>query len=87
VLIYLHRGHFVQAILDSPEDPLRSKYTVSFQATVRAAREILDWIGYFYQSDPERAVFFPHEWTRAFNAAVSSSVLVLDSPRSLTSIE
>jgi hypothetical protein len=44
VLMYIHRSFFVQAIIEHPENPLKSQYAPSFLAVYRASSTILKTI-------------------------------------------
>jgi hypothetical protein len=78
VLVSLHRGHFVQALDDSPLDPTQSPYGASFLASVCSAEEILDWMPQYFEADPGRAVYLlPHSWTWALTAAVRASTIYI----------
>jgi hypothetical protein len=39
--IYLHRNFFVRAMMDHPQDPMRSKYAASYVAASRSASDII----------------------------------------------
>lgn len=40
-LLYVHRSFFAQALLDHPENPLRSPYAPSFLAAYRSASDLI----------------------------------------------
>jgi hypothetical protein len=67
----LHRGHFLQAVRNSPLDPARGPYGVSFRTAVYSAWEILDWMPTFFEANPAKAVYVhPHSWTWVMTAVV-----------------
>jgi hypothetical protein len=71
VLMSLHRGHFVQAMEDSPRDPVTSSYGASFRTSVHSAWEILTWLPTFFSIDPGKVAYsHPLAWTWALTAAV-----------------
>ena len=74
VLLFLHRNLFVQALIEDPDDPIRSQYAPSFLATVRAARNILQSVE--EQLRVQRVIVsrFWTIWTYTFSATVCMSV-------------
>ena len=75
MLLFLHRNLFVQALIEDPDDPIRSQYAPSFLATVRAARNILQSVE--GQLRVQRVIVsrFWTIWTYTFSATVCVSVL------------
>jgi hypothetical protein len=69
-LIYLHRAFFARALQDEPDNPASSAYAPSFHATVRAVREVMDWLILAYRANPDVAICFAYEWTTGITAAV-----------------
>ncbi|KAH8111232.1 hypothetical protein DFH11DRAFT_1616261 [Phellopilus nigrolimitatus] len=47
-LLHVHRGYFARAMLESPRDPMRSSFAVSFLATYRSATCILEIVRNHY---------------------------------------
>ena len=72
VLLYIHRAFFAQAILDCPENPLRSQYAPSFLASYRAVSTILKAISDQFNLLPTVCARFWIIWTYAFSSAVSN---------------
>ena len=79
VLLYIHRAFFAQAILDCPENPLRSQYAPSFLASYRAASTILKAISDQFNLLPTVCARFWIIWTYAFSSAVSNMSHVMSS--------
>ncbi|TEB24873.1 hypothetical protein FA13DRAFT_1756766 [Coprinellus micaceus] len=71
ILLYIHRSFFAQAIIDHPENPLKSAYAPSFLASYRASSTILEVSARFWTM-----------WTFAFTAAVVFGTVVTRGPRS-----
>ncbi|KAF7976905.1 hypothetical protein HWV62_5292 [Athelia sp. TMB] len=74
-MLYIHRSFFVQALLDHPENPLKSVYATSFLAAYRSASVIIrGTIGHL-----ERwwAV-----WTQLFSAAIIVGSIATKAPSS-----
>jgi hypothetical protein len=69
-LIHLHRVFFARALRDAPANPASSAYGPSFHATVRAVREVMDWLFAAYNINPDIAICFSYEWTTGVTAAV-----------------
>jgi hypothetical protein len=85
VLIHLHRVYFARALRDDPANPGSSVYARSFHATVRAVREVMDWLFSMYNTNPDFAICFAYEWTTGLTAAVRL-LLALASSLNLTGI-
>jgi hypothetical protein len=69
-LIHLHRVFFARALRDAPANPASSAYGPSFHATVRAVREVMEWLFAAYNINPDIAICFSYEWTTGVTAAV-----------------
>jgi hypothetical protein len=69
-LIHLHRAYFARALRDHPANPASSPYGPSFHATIRAVREVMDWLFFAYNAVPDVAICFAYEWTMGLTAAV-----------------
>jgi hypothetical protein len=69
-LIHLHRVFFARALRDAPANPASTMYGPSFHATVRAVREVMDWLFTAYNTNPDLATCFSYEWTTGVTAAV-----------------
>lgn len=52
-MIFIHRSFFAQALLDHPENPLRSPYAASFLATYRAASVLIAGHAKYLERYPE----------------------------------
>lgn len=52
-MIFIHRSFFAQALLDHPENPLRSPYATSFLATYRAASVLITGHRKYFERYPE----------------------------------
>jgi hypothetical protein len=70
VLMYIHRSFFAQAIIEHPENPLKSQYAPSFLAAYRASSTILKSIGQQFDMWPNSTARFWVMWTFAFTAGV-----------------
>ncbi|KAJ7103697.1 fungal-specific transcription factor domain-containing protein [Mycena crocata] len=57
MMLYIHRGSFVQALKDSPDNPLASPYAASFLAAYRGASSII-------KSDLRSLSLYPDQFTR-----------------------
>ncbi|CAL1714453.1 unnamed protein product [Somion occarium] len=82
ILLSIHRAFFAQAILDCPENPLRSQYAPSFLASYRAATTILKAINDQFNILPTLCARFWVIWTYAFSSAVVFGTVVTRGPRS-----
>ncbi|RDB19140.1 putative transcriptional regulatory protein C1F7.11c [Hypsizygus marmoreus] len=82
VLMYLHRSFFAQAIIEHPENPLKSAYAPSFLAAYRASSTILKSIREQFNMWPNSCARFWTMWTFAFSAAVVFGTVVTRGPRS-----
>jgi len=71
VLLYIHRSLFAQAIIDNPENPLKSAYSQSFLAMYRAATNILRALQEVYTHWPKSCSRYWVMSTFAFSASVS----------------
>jgi hypothetical protein len=72
VLMYLHRSFFAQAIIDNPDNPLKSPYAHSFLSSFKAAGIILKSIKDQFNVWPNTCARFWVMWTFAFTAAVGN---------------
>jgi hypothetical protein len=70
VLMYIHRSFFAQAIIEHPENPLKSQYAPSFLATYRASSTILKSTSQQFNMWPNSTSRFWAIWTSAFTAGV-----------------
>lgn len=75
-LLYLHRACFAKALLDSPEDPLRSPYVASFLAAYRSAVSILQILKRKYAMDYRLVLRHWPTWAHALCASVSRRNLI-----------
>ncbi|KAH6915006.1 fungal-specific transcription factor domain-containing protein, partial [Coprinopsis sp. MPI-PUGE-AT-0042] len=79
-LLYIHRNFFAQAILDHPENPLRSPYAPSFLATYRCASGIIKSSMNHYERFPQLCGRWWGLWTNLFSAAMIVGCIVTRSP-------
>lgn len=70
-LLYLHRTFFAQAVFDSPDNPLDSKYATSVSATYRSACLIVAGTHDATVRHAELAARLWFLWSNLFSAAVS----------------
>ncbi|TCD68014.1 hypothetical protein EIP91_011625 [Steccherinum ochraceum] len=82
ILLSIHRAFFAQAIIDCPDNPLRSQYAPSFLASYRASCTILKAISDQFALLPTLCARFWVTWTYAFSAAVVFGTVVSRGPRS-----
>ncbi|KAF7349848.1 Zn(2)-C6 fungal-type domain-containing protein [Mycena venus] len=72
LMVYMHRGWFVQALKDMPLNPLESPYAASFLAAYRGASMII-------KSDSRSFSLFPdhfHRWWPIWKSLVNASFIV-----------
>ncbi|GJJ10068.1 hypothetical protein Clacol_004294 [Clathrus columnatus] len=79
-LLYLHRAYFAQAVCDSPDNPLESKYATSVSATYRSACLIVAGTHDATVRHPELASRFWWFWSNLFSAAIVLGSIVTRSP-------
>ncbi|KAH6901766.1 hypothetical protein BKA70DRAFT_1308535 [Coprinopsis sp. MPI-PUGE-AT-0042] len=82
VLLYIHRSFFAQAIIEHPENPLKSPYAPSFLAAYKASTIILEAVQDQFDRWPKACAAFWTMWTFAFSAAVVFGTVVTRGPRS-----
>ena len=75
-LMFLHRGHFMQALRDNPADPLNSAYRESFHTAYDCACAILNSTKEHYDKQPNFVPRVWRIWTNAFCAAVDNNLLL-----------
>ncbi|GAA5865743.1 hypothetical protein JCM8547_002763 [Rhodosporidiobolus lusitaniae] len=83
VLFYLHKPAFSQALLNNPDEPLRSPWAasvaaVSLETAVYLCAVARSWVGLHETCSRWWHIFF-----HAFAASVAQSSLVIKSPRSM----
>jgi hypothetical protein len=78
VLFHLHRVYFARALRDNPANPGSSVYAPSFHATVRAVREVMDWLFLAYKINPDFTVCFSLAWKTGVTAAVRELAGIYD---------
>ena len=66
----IHRSFFAQAIIDQPENPLKSQHAPSFLAVYRASSTVLKAISQQFDMWPTATSKFWGLWTSAFTAGV-----------------
>ncbi|KAJ6479524.1 fungal-specific transcription factor domain-containing protein [Mycena vitilis] len=72
LMLYIHRGSFVQALKDRPLNPLEGPYAASFLAAYRGASVII-------KSDVRSLALFPehfHRWWPIWKSLVNASFIV-----------
>ncbi|KAI9507152.1 fungal-specific transcription factor domain-containing protein, partial [Russula earlei] len=82
ILLSLHRNFFVQALIEEPDDPIRSQYAPSFLATVRASKNILQSVQDQLQIQRVIVCRFWTIWTYTFTSAVVFAFIATRGPRS-----
>ncbi|EIN12123.1 hypothetical protein PUNSTDRAFT_96824 [Punctularia strigosozonata HHB-11173 SS5] len=82
ILLYIHRSFFAQAIVDDPENPLKSAYAPSFLSACKSSATILKMIKEQYSMQPQLYARFWSMWTFAFTAAIVFGTIVMHGPRS-----
>ncbi|KLO09687.1 hypothetical protein SCHPADRAFT_555303 [Schizopora paradoxa] len=70
-LLYLHRAYFAKALLDSPEDPLRSPYAASFLAAYRSAASVIRTLKRKLCVSPRLVLRHWPTWAHALCSSVS----------------
>lgn len=82
VLMYVHRSYFAQALIEQPDNPLKSNYATSVLVTMRSSATILRCVrDQFSQWDSACGRYWVM-WTLAFSAAVVFGTVVTGAPRS-----
>ncbi|KAK7045272.1 Zn(2)-C6 fungal-type domain-containing protein [Favolaschia claudopus] len=72
MMVYIHRGSFLQALKDNPLNPLEGPYAASFLAAYRGASMII-------KSDTRSFALFPqtfHRWWPIWKSLVNASFIV-----------
>ncbi|KAJ7775973.1 fungal-specific transcription factor domain-containing protein [Mycena maculata] len=72
LMLYMHRSSFVQALKDSPHNPLESPYAASYLAAYRGALKII-------QSDIRSFTLYPqhfHRWWPIWKSLVNAAFIV-----------
>ena len=75
VLLYIHRSFFAQAVIENPDNPLKSQYAPSFLASYRASSTLLRTIVAQYTQVPAPCARFWTIWMYGFSAAVRRSFI------------
>ncbi|KZP21367.1 hypothetical protein FIBSPDRAFT_825911 [Athelia psychrophila] len=81
-MIFIHRSFFAQALLDHPDNPLRSPYATSFLATYRAASAVIRATVKHLERYPELFMRWWVVWTQMFSAAIIVGSVVTKAPSS-----
>ncbi|KZV99214.1 hypothetical protein EXIGLDRAFT_725850 [Exidia glandulosa HHB12029] len=81
LLLYLHRSFFAKALMEHPQDPLKSKYAQSVLASFRSAYYITASARALYAAIPLSLRFW-HFWSQCFSASVILGSIVIRSPGS-----
>ncbi|KZV89928.1 hypothetical protein EXIGLDRAFT_649809 [Exidia glandulosa HHB12029] len=79
LLLYMHRSFFAHALMEHPEDPLKSKYAQSVLATFRCAFYITASARALYAAIP-LALRWWMFWSHMFSASVILGSIVIKSP-------
>lgn len=70
VCLFLHRNFFVQALVEDPDDPIRSQYAPSFMETIRSAKTIIQRVKEQFSIQRVIVSRFWTIWTFTFSASV-----------------
>ncbi|KZP26825.1 hypothetical protein FIBSPDRAFT_819107 [Athelia psychrophila] len=81
-LLYVHRSFFAQALLDHPENPLRSPYAPSFLAAYRSASDLIRVSVGHIQRYPELLMRWWAIWTQLFSCAIIVGSIITKAPSS-----
>jgi hypothetical protein len=82
IALFLHRNFFVQALVEDPDDPMRSQYAPSFMATIRASKNLLQKVKEQLSIQRVMVCRFWTTWTYTFSATVVFAFIVTRCPRS-----
>jgi hypothetical protein len=81
-MIYLHRMHFAQSLIDFPDNPLRSPYAPSALAAYRYSALLIKTTAAHYEGCPGLVGRFWGVWTNTFSAAIVVGSIVTRAPTS-----
>ncbi|KAF7986990.1 hypothetical protein HWV62_63 [Athelia sp. TMB] len=81
-MLFIHKCFFTQALLDHPENPLRSVYATSFLAAYRAASAIIRTAASHVTGFPELLLRWVPIWGQLFSAAIIVGSTVIKAPSS-----
>ncbi|KZP30137.1 hypothetical protein FIBSPDRAFT_908140 [Athelia psychrophila] len=81
-MLFIHRSFFAQALLDHPENPLRSPYATSFLATYRAATVCITATIKHTKRYPDLFKRWWVVWTQLFSAAIVVGSVATKAPSS-----
>ncbi|KZP16989.1 hypothetical protein FIBSPDRAFT_747810 [Athelia psychrophila] len=81
-MLFIHRSFFAQALLDHPENPLRSPYATSFLATYRAASVMIRSTTEHLELYPELFMRWWVAWTQLFSSAIIVGSVATKAPSS-----
>jgi hypothetical protein len=73
--MYIHRRFFARAILDHPENPMRSAFAPSFLAAYRSASSMIKYVLYHFERFPDLCSRVWSGWTICEKFMSSSQVL------------
>ncbi|KAK0209958.1 fungal-specific transcription factor domain-containing protein [Desarmillaria ectypa] len=82
VLMYVHRSYFAQALIEKPDNPLKSNYATSVLVTMRSSATILRCVRDQFNQWNGACGRYWTMWTFAFSAAVVFGTVVTGAPRS-----
>lgn len=70
VIVHVHRAFFAKALLDFPNNPLKSPYAHSFLTAYNSAVSLLKSVRIHYDTCPALISRFWSTWSHAFSATV-----------------
>ncbi len=68
--MYVHRSYFAQALIEQPDNPLKSNYATSVLVTMRSSATILRCVRDQFSQWNSACGRYWTMWTFAFSAAV-----------------
>ncbi|KAF7986118.1 hypothetical protein HWV62_41559 [Athelia sp. TMB] len=81
-MLYIHRSFFAQALLDHPENPLKSVYATSFLAAYRSASAIIRASQQYLEQHPDLLMRWWVVWTQLLSAAIIVGSIATKAPSS-----
>lgn len=79
-LLHTHRNFFAKAVMDFPENPMRSPFAASFLATYRSASAVIRFYCENVHAVYLTTLRFWHAWSVFFSSAVRPRVYCAKSP-------
>lgn len=80
-LLHLHRGYFAQAIKESPDDPLKHKFSRSVTAAYHSSRQLVSNLKSLYTVHPGPVGRQQWFWSSFFSSCVVLGALAAETPR------